>query len=164
MEFRSTDVRRLKRAMNTVKDKRTYVRLQAVCWAVQGQSVVVVASQINKSRRVVYNWVKKFLKTRDPFCLCDEQRSGRPVSAPSITEKRILAALTKAPRSLGYAVNAWTVESLAHYMNERYGTNIAPHTLRRRMKQMGLRYKRPRYVYEEKDPHVAQKKGPLSES
>lgn len=148
--------------MHVVKDKRTYVRLQAVLWVAQGQGVAAAASQINKSRRVVYNWIKEFGKTRNPFCLCDEQRSGRPVSAPSITGKRILAALHKAPRSLGYPVNAWTVESLAHYMNERYRTAIAPHTLRRRMKQMGLRYKRPRYVYEEKDPDVAQKKGPLS--
>lgn len=34
---------------------------------------------------------------------------------------------------------------------------ISPRTLRRRMREIGLRCKRPRYFYEEKDPHRAQK-------
>ncbi len=40
--------------------------------------------------------------------------------------------------------------------------SISARTLRRRMKEIGLRCKRPRYVYSEKEPHRAQKKGRLS--
>lgn len=117
-----------------------------------------------KSRQVVHRWVQVFLAAHDPFALCEGERSGRPPAASSITGERILAALQVEPRQAGYRANAWTVKTLADYLNKQYNTNVTQITLRRRMKQIGLRYKRPRYVYQEKAPHVAQKKGPLSES
>src|SRR5215216_4471649 len=40
-------------------------------------------------------------------------------------------------------------------------TLLLRQALRRRMKQMELRWKRPRYVYPEKGPNIAQKKGLL---
>jgi hypothetical protein len=39
--------------------------------------------------------------------------------------------------------------------------SLGPWTLRRRMKQIGLVCKRPRYSYSEKDPHRAQKKAAI---
>jgi transposase len=63
------------------------------------------------------------------------------------------------PLQLGYRTTTWTVELLADHLSHRYGCVINPHTLRRRMKAIGLKFKRPRYFYEEKDPHRIQKKG-----
>ena len=51
------------------------------------------------------------------------------------------------------------VALLAQHLGRRYGCPIAARTLRRRMRALGLRWKRPRYVYAERDPHRAQKKG-----
>ena len=48
---------------------------------------------------------------------------------------------------------------LAKHLGRTYGCPISPRTLRRRMRALGLRWKRPRYVYADKDPHRAQKKG-----
>lgn len=45
--------------------------------------------------------------------------------------------------------------------SERYDCAIAPWTLRRRRKHLGLVCKRPRYFYSEKHPPRAQKKGGL---
>jgi transposase len=67
----------------------------------------------------------------------------------------------RSPLRLGYRTNVWTVELLADRLYQQYGCAIRPRTLRRRMRQMGLRCKRPRYVYSEKEPHLSQKKGPL---
>jgi transposase len=70
--------------------------------------------------------------------------------------------LRRLPRELGYQTNVWTVALLARRLNERYRCAINTRTLRRRMKQIGLRCKRPRYVYSENEPHLPQKKGRLS--
>ena len=45
------------------------------------------------------------------------------------------------------------------YDSRAHGDSITPDTLRRRMRALGLRWNRPRYVYANKDPHRAQKKG-----
>jgi hypothetical protein len=48
---------------------------------------------------------------------------------------------------------------LASPLSRRYHSQITPRTLRRRMKEIGLRWKPPRHFYAVKDPHRAQKKG-----
>src|SRR5919204_4676357 len=72
-------------------------------------------------------------------------------------------ATRRSPLKLGYRTNVWTVEILAQHLNQRYRCSISPWTLRRRMKQMDLACKRPRYFYSEKYPHRAQKRGHCSE-
>jgi len=62
---------------------------------------------------------------------------------------------------LGYNATGWTVSLLADRLQNRYGCAISARTLRRRMRDLDLRWKRPRYVYATKDPHRAQKKGGL---
>ncbi len=138
--------------------------MEGVVLVAEGRSVSWAAAHLKKSRQVVYQWLDVFLSTHDPYSLEDAPKSGRPLAAPAITEKRILQALAQNPLALGYRAGGWTVNLLAQYLAKRYHCAIAPHTLRRRMKQLGLRYKRPRYVYEEKDPNWRQKKGRSPES
>ena len=150
--------------MTQIADKRSYIRMQAVLLLCEGKRIKEITTLILKSRQVVYQWVKLFLQTHEPFSLCDQKRSGRPAAADTITKERILDTLKTEPRQAGYWVNAWTVKTVADYLNKRYQAGITTITLRRRMKAIGLRYKRPRYVYEEKALHVAQKKRLSSES
>jgi transposase len=162
--FKRGDIGRLQKAMSCVQDKRTYLRMEAVLLVAQGHRPAWVAAHQTKSRQVIYRWCALFLQHHNPYSLQEGSRSGRPLSAAAITEGRILRALQKNPLELGYRAGGWTVALLAHYLSGRYGCAVAPHTLRRRMKGMGLRYKRPRYVYEEKDPARVQKKGRSSAS
>ena len=71
-----------------------------------------------------------------------------------------MAALRADPREAGFNATAWTVPLLARHLSRRHRVSITPRMLRRRMHEAGLRWKRPRYVYHERDPHAAQKKGP----
>ena len=50
---------------------------------------------------------------------------------------------------------------LANHLSHTYDCQITEWTLRRRMRDAGLRWKRPRYTFATKDPHRAQKKGRL---
>jgi transposase len=162
--FDRYDKVRLQHALKQVRDKRTYLRLKAIQLFSEGMDIHAVAKFTNKTVRIIYQWIRTYLKKHQACALFDGPRSGRPRAAPTVTEKRILRELKHNPLKLGYNTTVWTVALLAKHLSNRYGCNISARTLRRRMKQIGLRCKRPRYVYSEKHPHRAQKKGLLSES
>jgi transposase len=150
--------------MHRVRDKRTFLRLKAVWLFAGGMKITQIAKIADKSRQIIYQWINSYLATHQADALKDADRTGRPASAPCITDKRIMTELKRNPMKLGYAANVWTVALLAQHLSQRYHCDIHVDTLRRRMKQIGLRCKRPRYVYAEKDPNRAQKKGRLSEN
>jgi transposase len=162
--FDRYDKGRLKRALNKVSDKRSFLRLKAVLLFLEGTELPAVARLLDISVQIIYRWIWLYVKNHRPGDLLDAPRSGRPVAAPELSDECILKAVKQNPLHLGYNTTVWTVALLAEHLHTRYDSNISARTLRRRMKAAGLRFKRPRYVYSEKDPHRAQKKGRLSES
>ena len=162
--FSKRDHQRLAKALCTETDARALRRLQAVRLVAEGYALTTAAHLTGFSQRSLYRFVSRYLNAHQTTALADEKHTGRPALAPQVTAKRILRELQRVPRLLGYRTNVWTVELLAVHLSTRYQCSISPRTLRRRMKEMGLRSKRPRYVYSEKEPHRAQKKGRLSGS
>jgi transposase len=157
--FNRYDAPRLAKALERATNKRIFQRLQAVLLVAQGLTADEVAVIENVSAQAVYNWIYRYLDQHQVASLRDLPRSGRPPTAKQITDARILQEMRRNPLQLGYRTTTWTVELLADHLSRRYGCAINPHTLRRRMKAIGLKFKRPRYFYEEKDPHRIQKKG-----
>lgn len=162
--FNHHDSRRLQVAMNSASNRRTFLRLQAVFMFTEGVDVLNIANLSGKSIQIVYRWIRLYAKSRHVDALYDGPRSGRPLVAKEVSDKRILRELKRNPLLLGYNATVWTVALLAKHLSARYGCSIQSWTLYRRMKRIGLRCKRPKYVYSEKDPNRAQKKGRLSES
>ncbi len=160
--FTARDRRQLSQALADAPQTRVFRRLQAVMLITQGYTAQASAQITGLSLRSVYHWVKRFLAGHQIGVLLDQSRSGRPAVATKITPARILAELKRSPLRLGYRTNVWTVELLADRLRQQYDCEISPHTLRRRMRALGLRCKRPRYVYSEEEPHLPQKKGRLS--
>lgn len=134
-------------------------RLQAVLLVASGRQFAEVCQITGLSQRTVYRLVSRYLAAHRVGSLADKPHPGRPPQAPELTGARILRELRRSPLPLGYRTNVWTVATLTHRLNERYQCAIGPWALRKRMKQIGLVCKRPRYFYSEKDPHAAQKKG-----
>lgn len=162
--FTHHDRLRLQKALEQVSDKRTFVRLQAVLLFSQGVNINDIVLVAGKAKRAIYYWVERYLLHRQPAALSDELRPGRPLVAGQVTNELIMEQLRHNPLDLGYHAGTWTVALLAKHFKVNYDLDITERTLRRRMKQMGLRFKRPRYVYSEKDPNRAQKKGLSPES
>lgn len=160
--FDPYDRRRLLHALQRAPDVRTCRRLQAVLLVAQGRPVPEVARNTGTRPWAVYSWVRRYLRTHRADALHDATRSGRPQAAARITAARITRELRRDPLRLGYNTTGWTVALLARHLGRKYHCPISPRTLRRRMRQLGLRWKRPRYVYATKDPHRTQKKGRLS--
>ncbi len=128
----------------------------------EGYDLSTAAHLTGFSQRSLYRFISRYLNAHRTTALCDEKHPGRPALAPQVTPPRILRELQRVPLLLGYHTNVWTVELLATHLSQRYHCSISPRTLRRRMKEIGLRCKRPRYIYSEKEPHLPQKKGRLS--
>jgi transposase len=154
------DRRKRKVAVRAVRDARHLRRVQAVLLLAQGRPMKLVCGTTGLSRQSVYNAVRRYRRRRRPAELADRPRAGRPRAARAIGSRQILVALRVDPRDAGFNATAWTVPLLARHLSARHRVPIAPRTLRRRMHEAGLRWKRPRYVYHQRDPHAAQKKGP----
>lgn len=159
--FTRYDRPRLTKALRGANEVRDFRRLQAVLLVARGHPIAEVAQITCVSRRSVYTWLGRYLKDHRVEDLTERPRSGRPTIAEAITDERIRRELAKDPMALGYSTTTWTVKTLANHLSRTYDCPIAERTLRRRMRDMGLCWKRPRYVYSTKDPHRAQKKGLL---
>jgi transposase len=157
--FTRYDRPRLEKALRGAAEARDFRRLQAVLLIAQGRPVAEVAQITYASTRGVYGWLRRYLDRHRVEDLTERPRSGRPSAAEVLTGEHILGELAKDPMALGYSTTTWTVRALANQLGRTYDCAITERTLRRRMADMGLRWKRPRYVYSTKDPRRAQKKG-----
>jgi len=159
--FDPYDEHRLTQALQRVRDARTYRRMQAVLLVAQGRKVPEVAQIAGVRPWAVYAWIRTYLRTHHPDSLHDAPRPGRPRVAAAITEERLVREFRRDPLRLGYNSTGWTVALLADHLHQKYGSSLSARTLRRRMHDLGLCWKRPRYRYAHKDPNRTQKKGGL---
>jgi transposase len=157
--FSWRDRRRLVRALQGAHDVRLLRRLQAVLRVAEGCSRSEVARQAGVDRSRLHRWVKLYLQTHQVESLVDAFRSGRPREADDLDEELLAEVLALDPREQGDWATTWTVSLLTTYLREQYGCPVSTRTLRRRLHDWGWRWKRPRYVFSERAPHLAQKKG-----
>jgi transposase len=160
--FNARDRQRLTLALKSTNEARLFRRLQAVLLVAEGRRVTEVAHITGLGQSSIYYLRDQYLHAHSAASLQESPRAGRPLVAGAITAQRILKELARSPFALGYRTQVWTVELLAKHLSTRYKCSISARTLRRRMRALGLRCKRPRYVYSEKEAHRAQKKGRLS--
>jgi transposase len=157
--FDHHDRRRLAQALERTTEARAFRRIQAVLLVARGWAIAEVARIAGACLGAVYHWVQRYRGTHHVASLAEAPRSGRPRAAAPITDARIVREYRRDPLRLGYNTTGWTVPLLAGHLSRKYGCSLSPATLRRRMRRLGLRWKRPRYAYAGKDPHRAQKKG-----
>lgn len=158
-KFDGHDVRRLRRAVKDAKQGRYCKRLMTVLMVAQGNCTGKVAQLTGQARRTVSLLVGRYARRHRPWDLADRPRNGRPRVTPELTASRLKREYARDPLALGYMATEWTVPLLAGHLRRQCGLPVTPRTLRRRMKALGLVWKRPRYVYHPADPHRPQKKG-----
>ena len=157
--FDANDRRRLKRALSKAREARVYRRIEAVLWVAEGHAISEAARRVRAPRLSVRRWIERYLIERDVTALADQARSGRPRLADQIGATRLDEILERDPRNDGYLATTWTVPLLVHYLHEHDAIAVSAHTLRRRLREAGYRWKRPRYVYVGRAEHLGQKKG-----
>lgn len=157
--FTCADRRRLKRSLSVAREVRLYRRLEALLLLAEGHSISETARRVRVQRTTVQRWQARYLSDRDLQALADRPRHGRPRLARALTPRRLAAALQQDPRACGFGATSWTVPLLTRYLCEHGHLTLSPRTLRRRLHESGFRWKRPRYVYRGRAPHLGQKKG-----
>ncbi|WP_426750665.1 helix-turn-helix domain-containing protein [Myxococcus sp. Y35] len=154
------DRRKLERALRQARDARHFRRLLAIKLIAEGKGPGEASHLAALSRPAVYFWLERYLTKRTPSALVDAPRSGRPRKAPRLTSERLRRVVRASPEKAGWASHGWTVPLLCTHL-KRKGFEVSARTLRRRLHEAGLAWKRPRYVYATAAPHPGQKKGAL---
>ncbi len=160
-DFRLTAPQRgaLRRLAKASPDTREVRRALALLDLADGESVTDVACRYGVSRETVYQWATRLGKARLPGDrLRDAPRGGRPPRTGAAAEQLLREALPTDPRRHGYRHPAWTTPLLQHHLRQ-HGVEASRATIRRALRRLGYRWKRPRFVLSRRDPHWRQAKG-----
>jgi transposase len=132
-------------AVNKLRELRSERRKVAVRMVNTGIDVTTVAKVIGVSRCQVYRWLKRSQDGRDLSALEDRVGRGRPRQWSKRAQRVLEEALQHEPYEYGYQAMSWTALLLQIHVSRLAGTDLSENTLRSRLKEMGYRWKRPRY-------------------
>lgn len=155
----TTERERLEEAARQTRDKRAWLRMRALLLWDEGRSATEVSRTLGVGRQRLYEWRTRYLESRDPACLLDRPKPGRKRRLAPSGRERLGEILEQAPEEHGYRSYGWTVPLLLQHLESREGVKLSGSTLRRTLRSMGYRWKRPRYVLARRDPERAEKKG-----
>lgn len=149
----------LEKALSSAQGRREFVRLRALWLLSEGWSISQVSFSLGVTAQSVRNWIERWQKSHSlSEIACERPRKGRPRVAGELTAERLLSELRQDPIRLGYTATVWTVALLRRHLRVRCGINVTTRTLRRRLHEADLRWKRPRHAFAHRAPNYAQKK------
>lgn len=156
---------RLKEIARTSSVGRQVRRAQALLWLHAGNLVNTVARRLGVTRRAVYYWIAQY-QARRAAPVAERvragQRGGRPPDALRVAQKVIRQVWSRDPRRYGFRALVWTVPMLRCQIERRTGQSVSLSTVRRALRRLRYRYKRPRLVLARRSPTWRQAKGGLS--
>ncbi len=148
----------LTEAASKEKRVRTWRRMRAIELLAEGRKPEVVAEALGCARSSVYAWAKAWRKM-GLLGLREEPRSGRKRSLHRRAELLLEELLKEGnPQTRGYRSSGWTVPMLKSEL-AKAGYVVSERTVRRTLKRLGFRWKRPKYVLGRPDPDHESKKG-----
>ncbi len=148
----------LEQAAAHARQTRTWKRSRALLLLRDGQSYTQVAQSLGCGQSTVYRWVALW-RAQGVARLAEGQHLGRTRRLDAGADARLQALLGSDPQTHGHHTTGWTVPLLLTELATG-GWVVHEHTLRRTLKRLGYRWKRPQYVLGRPDPAYAEKKGP----
>jgi len=154
-------LRKIVRQCTTAAEVR---RAQALLWLHDGNRVDTVARQLGVSRRTVRRWVKRYRELADAPVVervQEGKHSGRPPKQLQRARRVIERVWKRDPRRYGFRALVWTVPMLRCLIHQRTGEWAGRATVRRALRSLRYRYKRPRLVLARRLATWRQAKGGL---
>lgn len=144
-------------AANSERRVRRWRRYRAILLVADGKRPEEAAASLGWSRASVYNWLAAW---RDEGIVgLVEAAHPKPTLAHTAPLAALLSALLAGdPQRHGHHATGWTVP-LLHGEAHAAGIPASEHTVRRAVRRLGWRWKRPKYVLGRPDPAYAEKKG-----
>ena len=91
--------------------------------------------------------------------MSEQPRSGRPKEKRQAVQQMVQRVMNTDPTQHGYQAQGWTLALLRQHLKATQEVEVSEATVRRCLKGMGYRWKRPRYVLARWDPFWRQAKG-----
>ena len=149
--------RDLEDAAAHARQTRTWKRYRALLLLADGLTYRQVAQTLGCAESSLYGWVAHW-REQGVGSLAEGPHLGRARRLDAAAEQVLQALLESDPQQHGHQATGWTVPLLRTELATR-GWLVANRTLRRTLKRLGYRWKRPQYVLGRPDPAYAEKKG-----
>jgi len=140
------------------RQTRSWKRYQALRLLADGQTIAQVSTAMACGQSTVYRWVAIW-RAEGVERLAEGLHSGRTRRLDPAADARLQALLGSDPQTHGHHTTGWTVPLLLTALAAE-GWVVHEHTLRRTLKRLGYRWKRPQYVLGRPDPAYAETRGP----
>lgn len=148
----------LEAAAAHARQTRTWKRYQALLLLADGQRIAQVSSALACGQSTIYHWVDLW-RDEGVAGLAEGRHPGRAHRLDAAAAQYLQALLGSDPQTYGHHATGWTVPLLLGEL-ATMGWVVADRTLRRTLKRLGYRWKRPQYVLGRPDPAYAEKRGP----
>ncbi len=147
----------LEKAVAAARQTRTWKRYQALLLLGDGQSMAQVCTALACGQSTIYRWVDIW-REQGVEGLTEGPHRGRAHRLDAAAGHVIHHLLGSDPQAHGHQATGWTVPLLLGELATQ-GWVVHEHTLRRMLKRLGYRWKRPQYVLGRPDPAYTEKKG-----
>jgi len=152
----------LRTVVSSTRDAKPLRQAQALLALDAGEKAKRVAQRVGINRSTVFQWRREFTDRRgEPVAnrLGDRPRSGRPRTVRDAATKHLSALMDESPQEFGYRHTVWTVPLLRSHLARVEDVQVSVTTLRRTLRDLGYRWKRPRYVLSRRSKTWRQSKG-----
>lgn len=137
-------------------------RAQALLWLHENHTASVVAQRLGMSWRTIQRWKRQYQEqAQDPVLarIQEGQHTGRLPQQLKLARKEIERVWRHDPRRYGFRARNWTVPMLRCLIHRRTKTSVSRSTVRRALRSLRYRYKRPRLTLARRSPTWRQEKG-----
>ncbi len=136
---------------------RQWRRYQTVLLVGDGKAPQEAVASVGCSRASAYGWLAAWREAGLAGLV--EAPHPLPIQAHAAPLEALLTALlTEDPQRHGHHATGWTIP-LLHGAAGAAGIAVSEHTVRRAVRRLGWRWKRPKYVLGRPDPAYDEKKG-----
>ena len=152
----------LRTVVSSTRDAKPLRQAQALLALDAGEKAKRVAQRVGINRSTVFQWRREFIDRRgEPVAgrLGDRPRSGRPRTPREVATKHVSGLMDASPQEFGYRHTVWTVPLLRSHLGRVEDVKVSVTTLRRTLRDLGYRWKRPRYVLSRRSKTWRQAKG-----
>lgn len=155
--------RRMKKAIQSTKDKNYARRLIALMQLHEGKTIVEVCRITGAARSSVGRWINWF--TQGGLEALCSLPVGRPPRLPVREMCAMLTVLIQfTPQDFGYQRSRWSTELLTMQLNELFQSTVASSTVRRWLPSLGIVWRRAAPTLNIRDPDKEQKLAQISEA
>jgi transposase len=152
----SRERRHLLQLYRSPADPAIRLRAHIVLLLADGRTWAEICAVLYCSSRTVALWKERFL-TGGEGALQGRPRGRESAWRPFWSTMLVIWATIWTPRNFGFRRSRWSCEALMILLWERHQVKVSSETIRRRLREAGLVWRRPRPVLGLEDPRKKQK-------